>query len=271
MKMNTYKFFKDYGLVPFCCLGKIYPCIVTPNCSRNLFTNSTNNLIHVNTPRTSLLHKLRYWGTSFKYLLSLEFGSPRLQGKLVVRLELLLWINSQFLLPLPKTKADASWVERNTSVHTTVVHEDARSSKHELLARASVFSPTAHPITFTLNQLSNCGKGKAVLASHQMYLCGEPICHRVSCALLMVACKLALIISTAGRALFRRGKISDGSGRSLLGVWHKPLSCLIYHWCTSLPFWQQKSLHPVANWPHEPCLVRIFVENILTQMKKEKY
>ena len=78
-----------------------------------------------------------------------------------------------------------------------------RSSKHELLARASVFSPTAHPITFTLNQLSNCGKGKAILASHQMYLCGEPICHRVSCALLMVACKLALIIRTTGRALFR--------------------------------------------------------------------
>ena len=36
-----------------------------------------------------------------------------------------------------------------------------------------------------------------------MYLCGEPICHRVSCALLVVACKLGLIISTTGRALFR--------------------------------------------------------------------
>ena len=108
-------------------------------------------------------------------------------------------------------------------------------SKHELLVRASVFSPIAHPITFSLSQLSNCGKGKAVLVSLQIYPYREPICHRVSCALLMVACKLALVISSAGSALFRE-KISDGSGRGILGVWHKPLPCLLslVHFATLL-------------------------------------
>lgn len=38
---STWKFFKDYklhlpsGLTQFCCLWKIYTCLVTPNCARN--------------------------------------------------------------------------------------------------------------------------------------------------------------------------------------------------------------------------------------------
>ena len=47
---STWNFFKDcklhspYGLIQFCCVWKIYQCLLTPNCKRNHATTFTNNM-----------------------------------------------------------------------------------------------------------------------------------------------------------------------------------------------------------------------------------
>ena len=43
--LSNWNFFKDYnGLIQFCCVWKIYQCLLTPNCKRNHVTTFTNDM-----------------------------------------------------------------------------------------------------------------------------------------------------------------------------------------------------------------------------------